>query len=324
MNRMQSLRKGFIALLLMIFLSVLFCACGAGDSKGSEGDATSQSAASAAVSRGQTVRIATKNTAEQNILANLAKTLIEQKLGLNVELVYYEDSTAESLLKHLDDGDIDIFFDYTGTLATNALEMERDDINIATLLQDVQNAMKVRHKAIVSEKIGYNSSTSFYMMSDRREELVLTTLSDAAQKSSKLSIGMTEAFYNRADCYQALCETYGMEFKKAVAYQDEEKAFRDLSAGVIDIYVTDTVTPYASLFSVKSLNDDKYFFLPQYACYIISGKALDKHPELSQTLGHLDGLISAGRMSLMVKRINWEGNDITDYVYTYLRANNII
>ena len=29
-------------------------------------------------------------------------------------------------------------------------------------------------------------------------------------------------------------------------------------------------------------------------------------------------------MSLMIKRIYWEGHDIEDYLFTYLRANNII
>ena len=84
------------------------------------------------------------------------------------------------------------------------------------------------------------------------------------------------------------------------------------------------MTPYFSLLNVKQLVDDKYFFLPQNTCYLVSDSALKDYPELDSTLSNLEGLISASRMSLMIKRIYWEGHDIEDYLFTYLRANNII
>lgn len=304
----------FCFLLLCLFLS----ACG--------NDSTSQNAENEAVqSSGNTIRIATKNTPEQNILAHLAQILIREKMGVETEIVYFEDSTSATLLDKMNKGNIELFFDYSGSLAVNALQLDTEKVNIPTLLLDVQNNIRKKYDITVSEEIGYNSATAFYMMIDRREELGSpATLSQIAAMSSKLKIGMDEAFYHRIDCYSAFCDLYETEFKEAIVYTEEEDGFRALINGDIDVYVAPSVTPYRSLLNIKQLVDDKYFILPQNTCCLMSEKALQSYPDLDSTIEHLEGLISESRMSLIIKRIYWEGNDIDDYLFTYLRANNII
>lgn len=304
----------FCFLLLCLFLS----ACG--------NDSTSQNAENEAVqSSGNTIRIATKNTPEQNILAHLAQILIREEMGVEAEIVYFEDSTSATLLDKMNKGNIELFFDYSGSLAVNALQLDTEKVNIPTLLLDVQNNIRKKYDITVSEEIGYNSATAFYMMIDRREELGSpATLSQIAAMSSKLKIGMDEAFYHRIDCYSAFCDLYETEFKEAIVYTEEEDGFRALINGDIDVYVAPSVTPYRSLLNIKQLVDDKYFILPQNTCCLMSEKALQSYPDLDSTIEHLEGLISESRMSLIIKRIYWEGNDIDDYLFTYLRANNII
>lgn len=304
----------FCFLSLCLFLS----ACG--------NDSTSQNAENEAVqSSGNTIRIATKNTPEQNILAHLAQILIREKMGVEAEIVYFEDSTSATLLDKMNKGNIELFFDYSGSLAVNALQLDTEKVNIPTLLLDVQNNIRKKYDITVSEEIGYNSATAFYMMIDRREELGSpATLSQIAEMSSKLKIGMDEAFYHRIDCYSAFCDLYETEFKEAIVYTEEEDGFRALINGDIDVYVAPSVTPYRSLLNIKQLVDDKYFILPQNTCCLMSEKALQSYPDLDSTIEHLEGLISESRMSLIIKRIYWEGNDIDDYLFTYLRANNII
>ena len=271
------------------------------------------------------IRIATKNTPEQNILAHLTQILIREKIGCDAEIVYFEDSTSATLLDKMDKGNIHIFFDYTGSLAEYALDIDLTGTNIPTLILDVQNTVKKNYDITVSEKIGYNSTTAFYMMIDRREELGRpTNLTKVAELSPELKIGMNEAFYTRIDCYEALCAHYGMEFKEAKVYEDDEQGFTALIKGDIDVYIGPSVTPYFSLLKVKQIPDDQYFFLPQNTCCLMSNSALEQYPELDPTMEHLEGLISESRMSLMIKRIYWEGHDIEEYLYTYLRANNII
>lgn len=304
----------FCFLLLCLFLS----ACG--------NDSTSQNAENEAVqSSGNTIRIATKNTPEQNVLAHLAQILIREKMGVEAEIVYFEDSTSATLLDKMNKGNIELFFDYSGSLAVNALQLDTEKVNIPTLLLDVQNNIRKKYDITVSEEIGYNSATAFYMMIDRREELGSpATLSQIATMSSKLKIGMDEAFYHRIDCYSAFCDLYETEFKEAIVFTEEEDGFRALINGDIDVYVAPSVTPYRSLLNIKQLVDDKYFILPQNTCCLMSEKALQSYPDLDSTIEHLEGLISESRMSLIIKRIYWEGNDIDDYLFTYLRANNII
>ncbi len=270
------------------------------------------------------IHIATKNTPEQNILANLAKLLIAEKMGVDAEIVYYDDSTSATLLQKLDRQEIQLFFDYSGSLAVNALAIDTDKVNTATLLMDVQNTVKKQYEISVSEEIGYNSTTSLYMMSDRNEELDSpSNISAIAKLSDQLTVGMEEDFYSRVDCYEALCKTYDLNFSKATVYQEED-GFMALANHDIDLFIADSVSPYYSLFDMVPLKDDQYFFLPQDTCYLVSDQALKNYPDLESTLSLMEGLISTSRMSLMIRRIDWEGNNIADYLYTYLRANNII
>ncbi len=270
------------------------------------------------------IHIATKNTPEQNILANLAKLLIAEKMGVDAEIVYYDDSTSATLLEKLDHQEIQLFFDYSGSLAVNALSIDTAKVNTATLLMEVQNTVKKQYEISVSEEIGYNSTTALYMMSDRNGELKFpSNISAIAKLSDQLTIGMEEDFYRRVDCYEALCAAYGLAFSKATVY-NEEDGFMALANNNIDIFITDSVSPYYSLFDMVQIKDDQYFFLPQDTCYLVSNQALKNYPDLESTLSLMEGLISTGRMSLMIRRIDWEGNNIADYLYTYLRANNII
>ncbi len=312
-------KNRLLALALMVLFAMFaFTACG------KDTTTTDTSAATTNTSRAKEIVIATKNTPEQNILANLAKILITEKTGQEGKIVYFDDSTSSSLLERLNNGSIDIFFDYSGSLAVNAFQLDIGATNVPTLLLDVQNTAKKKYGITVSEEIGYTSTTAFYMMSDRKEKLGISTISSLAKKASKLKVGMTEGFYNRIDCYEAICKEYEMTFKQAKTY-DEEDGFMALADGTIDVFIDDSVTPYYSLFSKsQQLVDDKYFFLPQNACYLITDKTLEKYPELEDTLKQMEGLLTASKLSLMIKRIYWEGNDINDYLYTYLRANNII
>lgn len=303
----------------VLVLCLCFSACGGNQSS------AEASESNAVPTNGSDLRIATKNTPEQNILAHLAQILIREKMGVEAKIVYFEDSTSATLLNKMNNGSIELFFDYSGSLAVNALEIDTEKVNIPTLLLDVQNNIRKKYDITVSEEIGYNSATAFYMMIDRREELGSpTTLSQIAEMSTKLKIGMDEAFYQRIDCYSAFCEVYGAEFKDAIVYTEDEDGFRALIHGDIDVYVGPAVTPYRSLLNVKQLVDDQYFILPQNTCCLMSAGALRNYPELDGTMEHLEGLISESRMSLMIKRIYWEGNDIDEYLFTYLRANNII
>ena len=270
------------------------------------------------------IRIATKNTPEQNILSHLAERIIEEKTELNAEVVYYDDSTSSSLAGKMAHNDIQVFFDYTGSLAVNALGMERENIYSPTLLQDTQNGLKKQYQIELIGEIGYSSTTAFYITIPRRVELGSpTTLSEIAKMSPKLKCGMDQGFYSRVDCFEAICDLYNMDFK-ATKVLAEDEGFDALMDGDIDLYIGESVSPYLSLFDVKQLVDDQYFFLPQTTCCLVSEAALKKYPEVEAALKNLEGLISASRMSLMIQRVYWEGNDIDDYVYTFLRANNLI
>lgn len=314
--------KRWIPWLLTILLALVLCFTASACDNGQKSSAEESS--DSPYQSNSPINIATKNTPEQNILANLAKILIKEKMDMDTDIVYYKDSTSAALLGKMDRGTIQIFFDYSGSLAVNALNIDLDSVNVPTLLLDVQNTIRKNHEVTVSEEIGYNSTTAVYMMIDRREELGSpATISDLAKLSPKLKIGMNEAFYSRIDCYKAFAETYSLTFKEAAPYS-EEAGFAALASGEIDVYIGNSISPYFSLLNVRQLVDDQYFFLPQNTCYLVSDKALKDFPELDSTLSNMEGLINASRMSLMIKRIYWEGHDIEEYLFTYLRANNII
>lgn len=300
---------GLVCLIIVVTLSL----CGCGQSEGEE------------AVNSQEVRICTKNTREGEILANLASILITEKTNHQVKIVQEENVTSKSLYNDLRDNKIDLYFDYTGSIYLNALGLPADDMQYAVILVQLQNAM-LEKGVYVSESIGYDGGLTLYMTPELRDELGLdrtSGISSLEPLAGDMVIGMEESFYARNKGYKALCKAYDLKFQDAKVYSEEEGFFA-LRRGDIDIMVGPQTSVYNNMYNLYLLKDDQRFFTPELACYVGNDEFLLAYPEIKDVLSTMNGLITSGTMSSIIRKVYLEGNDIDSYLRDFLRARNFL
>ncbi len=271
------------------------------------------------------IRIATKNTDEQIILAHLASILLTEKTEHEVTIAEEENFTSKSLYENLRDGKIDLYFDYAGSIYLNALEEPISQMEYAVILVQIQTAM-LEEGIYVSDSLGYDGGHTLYMTPELRDQLGLdrgSGISSLTELSSDLTIGMESSFYENEDGYKALCKAYDLEFKDAKVYTEDEGFFA-LRRGDIDIMVGSRTSVYNNLYNLFLFADDGRFFTPETACFVADDELLIANPEIKDVLSSMEDLLTSGTVSSIIRKIDLESQDLDEYLRDFLRARNML
>jgi len=134
----------------------------------------------------------------------------------------------------LEAGSIDVYPDYTGTLAREVLQLGGD-----APLDEINRRLASRGIG-VGVPLGFDNSYALAMREDRADALGIRTLSDLARHPD-LRFGFSQEFVARADGWHALQHAYGLAgvLPKGL---DHGLAYEALALGdvdVVDIYTTD-------------------------------------------------------------------------------------
>ncbi|MFZ2649486.1 MAG: glycine betaine ABC transporter substrate-binding protein [Burkholderiaceae bacterium] len=202
------------------------------------------------------LRIGSKRFTESYILAQvLAQTAqphapveVQQGLG-NTAIVYAA----------LRSGSIDLYPEYTGTIALEILKGEA-----APTLE----AMRERLAPLglgVDIALGFNDGYALAMRADSAQRLGISKLSDLARHSA-LRLGLSNEFIGRADGWKGLAQRYALPqqptgLDHGLAYD----AVAGAQVDVIDIYTTDAKIDHLGL---RVLDDDAGYF-PRYDAVVL-------------------------------------------------------
>jgi osmoprotectant transport system permease protein len=195
---------------------------------------------------GDTLKVGSKRFTESYILGELlAQTARgEHKPGLGNTAILYEA---------LKSGSIDVYPEYTGTIAREILKTE-EDLDLVSL-----NFLLYPLGLAASIPLGFSNS---YALGTRRP---LKTISELA-KHPQLRIGLSHEFLGRRDGWPGLAKTYGLPHTPRGL--DHGLAYEALAAGeldVIDLYSTDAKI---ERYRITVLEDDRRFF-PSYDAVLL-------------------------------------------------------
>ena len=200
----------------------------------------------------------------------------------------------EALLR----GDIDVYPEYTGTIAQEILAGR----NLKT---DAELRAALAARGIVMGRpLGFNNTYAIGMKKEAAKRLGIRTMSDLA-KHPGLALGFSEEFMDRGDGWPALRERYRLPHKNARGL-DHDLAYRGLQSGdidAIDVYTTDAEIAYYDL----ALLDDDLKHFPTYNAVLLYRADLEQRaPGAVATLRRLEGRIAAAEMSAMNARVKLE------------------
>jgi osmoprotectant transport system permease protein len=176
-------------------------------------------------------------------------------------------------------GSIDLYPEYTGTIAKEILKLEGNP-GIAEL----QRALAPLGLG-VGVPLGFNNGYALAMREDPAQRLGIRSLSDLARQTG-LKLGLSQEFLGRADGWPGLKSAYAIPFAPPSGL-DHGLAYEAIAAGridVMDIYTTDAKI---DRFQLRVLEDDRKYF-PRYDAVLLY--RLDVPQHFAEAWGRLQKL----------------------------------
>ncbi len=243
------------------------------------------------------LRIGSKRFTESYILAEvLAQTAAPHtstppvvQRGLGNTAIVYEALRA---------GSIDLYAEYTGTIAREILKSDKP------MTREAMNAALAPLGLGIAVPFGFNDGYALAMRADRADSLGIASLADLA-KHPGLRLGLSNEFIGRADGWKGLAARYRLP--QSPVGLDHGLAYDAIGArqvDVIDIYTTDAKIDSLGL---RVLKDDGQYF-PRYDAVLLY--RLDVPLRFAQAwaaMQRLEGRINEQTMVAMNARAELQG-----------------
>ncbi len=242
------------------------------------------------------VRVGSKSFTESVVLGEIvARTVASSGVPVSHRSAL---GGTRVLWEALRQGEIDLYPEYTGTLAREILGGEpiADDAAL-------RRALAARGVG-VGATLGFENTYALGMRRADAERLGVRTVSDLLRHPG-LRFGFTNEFVDRADGWPALRARYGLS-APALRGLDHDLAYQALAAGeldVVDLYSTDAQIAQLDL---VVLEDDRHAF-PRYDAVVLHRLDLERRaPAALQATRRLEGALTARRMIALNARVQLE------------------
>lgn len=268
------------------------------------------------------IHIATKPITEQLILGEMLTLLIESETDLKVNLTQGVGGGTANIHPAMESGKFDLYPEYTGTAWLYVLKKNLIS-DYDALYQELCKEYEETYKLQWLGLYGFNNTYGLAIRKDLADQYGIKTYSDLAAYSSQLTFGSEYDFYEREDGYQALSDTYGFAFRKALdidiglKYQAIEKQEVD----VINIFTTDG---QLSSSNVTLLEDDLGFYPTYYCGTVIRMDFLQEHPELQPVLEKLNNAITSEEMSELNHKVETLKEKERDVAEEFLKKKGLL
>src|SRR4051794_19813940 len=242
------------------------------------------------------VVIGSKKFTESYVLGEIAKRTLadagipaEHREGMGGTIILWEA---------LKGGQVDVYPEYTGTIATEIL---KSDSTVS--LDQIRNALEKLGVGMTAP-LGFNNTYALVMRRSEAQRLGVRTISDL-QRYPELKFGLTHEFLERQDGWRPLRKRYELPQQNVIGI-DHALGYSALANGSIavkDAYSTDAKIEQNDLFV---LEDDLHFF-PKYEAVFLFRSST--RPDAIAVLRRLEDTVDERRMI----RLNSEAERTKNY-----------
>lgn len=265
------------------------------------------------------VKVGSKNFTEQFVVAELyaqaleaAGIKVERKLNLGGTLVAH---------KALEERQIDVYPEYTGTMLINVLKAE-PMTDRKTVYDKVKADYATKGLAVLNEA-PMNNTYNMVVRPETAQKYKLETLTDLAKVSKDLKLGAGPEFRDRKDGIPGLRAKYGMEFKEDLQMAIGLR-YQAIANGQIDIvngYATDGMIGALKL---KRLKDDKSLWPPYYLVPVVRRETLDANPKMAEVLNRVSAMLDDATITDLNYKVDGEKKEPKDVARDFLRAKGVV
>jgi len=261
------------------------------------------------------VAIGSKDFTESALLAEIVAQMLEAR-GVSVERRFELGGNLphEALVA----GTLDLYPEYTGTSFTAILH-HAPITDPRALYEQVKQEYANKFKVEVSPPLGFENTFAILVRGDDARRLNLKTISDAAPQSPRWQAGFGQDFMSRADGYPGFSKAYGLKFAE-VREMDLSLTYIALSSRQVDLIAANSTEGRIQTLDLFQLADDRHYFPPYEAVYLVRQDSLTRVPPLWEVLAKLANAISTDEMRRLNYEIDGEKRDPREVVKEWLRG----
>ena len=236
------------------------------------------------------LNVGSKRFTESYILGEIIKQTAERAGEASAVHKQGLGNTA-IVLNALTTGGIDVYAEYTGTIAKEILKLDQ-----VPSLQELNTRLAAMGLA-AGVPLGFNNTYAIALRGDDARAKRIATLSDL-KSHPELKLGLSQEFIGRADGWPGLKQAYELPFATPRGL-DHGLAYEAIQQGqvdAIDIYSTDAKI---DRYGLVVLADDRHYFPPYDAVLLYRSDLPTRLPKTWAALQTLAGRIDETRMRRM-------------------------
>ncbi len=244
------------------------------------------------------VVIGSKDFTESVLLAEIAAQMLEAR-GVNVERQFELGGN----LPHdaLVAGRIDLYPEYTGTAYTAILQ-HPPITDPREVYEQVKREYAEKFGIEVSRPLGFENTFAILVRGADARKLKLKTISDAVPQARRWRAGFGQDFMSRADGYPGFSKAYGLKFSEQPREMDLSLTYIALASGKVDLIAGNSTEGRIAAMDLVQLVDDRRYFPPYEAVYMVRKEPLDRLPPLREVLDKTANSITTEEM----RQLNYE------------------
>jgi glycine betaine/choline ABC-type transport system substrate-binding protein len=264
--------------------------------------------------------VGSKDTVEQQVLAEVVAQHLEHRLGRKVVRNLNLGNTATIYQAFLN-GEVGIYPEETGTMQAVILK-ENPSPDAGSTLERVRNEMRRVGQAEVLDPLGIDNSWTVLVSTavaktDARN--VIDTLSDAARVQPGWKLGVTREFNQRSDGLSALNQ-YRLPTSAMTFVGDPNSIYDAFQTGTVTMVVGNMTDAWLGRHTEwKALRDDRRIFGSYQTCLLARGDLLANDPKIQPALAELSGKITTADMQKLDAEVSADKKKPADVAAAFLK-----
>jgi osmoprotectant transport system permease protein len=258
------------------------------------------------------IRVGSKSFTESYILAEVAAQIIEQVGEARVERRVGLGGTGLTY-RALESGAIDLYAEYTGTLARVLLKDAALDTPEA-----IRGRLEPRGLT-VSGSLGFANTYALAVRAEMAERLGLRTIGDLA-RHPELRGAFSSGFLEREDGWPGLRARYGLTLAR-VEVMEHALTYRAIASGQVDVMDVFSTDGQLERLKLRLLDDDRRFF-PDYSAVLLARREMtERYPRTWARLREtLEGRLDGARMARLNAMADLDGRRVSEVAAVFLGA----
>lgn len=259
---------------------------------------------------GQVIKVGAKHFNESYILGEMLSQLLEDE-GYEVERKFNLGGTVVCF-EALRTGGIDLYPEYTGSLAEEILKSETR-LSLPELNTQLQKELNLE----ISSSFGFNNTYALAGTPETFAQLQLTKISDLRQYHD-LSMALSYEFLKRKDGWENLKQAYNLKLDPVGI--EHGLAYQAISNGRIQITDAYSTDGEIEKYGLTLLEDDLGFF-PEY--YAVAVFQANLPVQVKRIVSKLANQIDEDEMQTMNSEMLYGGKTFDEVARSFLQRKNM-